>query len=373
MPKPKVKGIVKDIILNDTFALGGVVLSEAFDSGDSFIELGKNVDLATLTKGDEEPMFITEEVLHEGVSKNGYYYDRSFIEALKQQVLDRKPNGYKGHIPNEKLSSATPDAYTVWVGAGTKEIDGKLTAFVKGYILKSKKGWRDYLKSLAAIGRSAPLSIKAGAKAVFSKTLNAYKAYDLDLWSIDFARDRSEGMPSLTGKMLITSEMTDINLDDGKMDYKDITLEALKSERPELVSQIEKDSQPRILAEMQEVLGVDEDSKIPVAIAKTIEENSELKVKLQEMRVSSAENAVKAEIKKLVADTGIAKAVEYHVLSEMTDEVLLSENLSDKLREMFKSDEIVSLLKLKKSHVPSSEKDGDISVNSVTKRVPISS
>lgn len=84
-----------------------------------------------LVAGDAEPFFITHPIAEVGiVSKNKLRYTADFVAELERQINADKPDGIRGHVPDNARSYSYPEPAIYWVGA--KLVDGKLWA--KGYI-----------------------------------------------------------------------------------------------------------------------------------------------------------------------------------------------------------------------------------------------
>lgn len=333
------------------------VISEQASS-DEFIKIADGIDITKLTEGDNNPLFITVEVIHEGVSRNYNYYDREAIEELYKQILDKKPNAYQGHLDIKDVDSKNPNAKTIWIGAGMKEIEGKLTLFAKGYILPENKNFRGYIKRAVAAGKRLPVSIYGLSKRVYDSVKKVYRVTEIDLQSIDWAREFAEGVKSLTGTPKLTSEMTDYNnlLDSVEMKYEDITIEDLTKNRPDLVQEIKQNSElETVVSEMSKTLNVE-----PSNILTTIQEQTKAldttKARLSEMRTEFANISVRKVLQEHISDDNVRLVVDNVIsrgikesLSEMIngEDNLDESKIKEAVMEQMKTPEVKALLRTK--------------------------
>lgn len=364
--------------LQEAFSLSNIVLSEQLQT-DDFIQLAEGVDLAELTKGDKDPLFVTVEVIHEGVSRNNKYYDRSIIEELCKQILSKKPNAYQGHLDVSEMNNKNPDAKTIWIGAGLKEVDGKLALFAKGYLLPKDTKFKDYMRRAVAAGKRLPVSIFAMSNQVYDSVKKVYRIVGLSLQSIDWAREFAEGVPSLTGTALLTTEMSEFNLlNNLEMDYDKITLKDLKDNRPDIVSEIESNvKSTQVVAEMASSLNVSEEVLVET-VQNQGKELSNLKGIVAETRKSQARTVVEKVLLENISDDAVRLVVETevnknldNVLTEMAQESNLDENkIKEVVTEQLKTDEVKALLRRKTdTSVPASVKNTPQSKGSITKIV----
>lgn len=66
---------------------------------------------------DPDPMFVTLEVLNEGVSRNGRLYDSSALKEVADQINTQHPDGYAGHISQAERATKVPDCEVIWLGS----------------------------------------------------------------------------------------------------------------------------------------------------------------------------------------------------------------------------------------------------------------
>lgn len=328
---------VKNKVLQEITQLNDIVLSEQVKD-DSFIKLAKGVNIEKLTEGDDNPMFVTLEIIHEGVSKNRVNYTRKDIKELYKQILERKPNAYQGHLTEEERSSKNPDSKTIWVGAGLKEVDGKLTLWGKGYVLPEEKKFRGYLKRAVAAGKRVPVSIYAKSRQLFNKIKGVYNIVSFDLESIDWARDFAEGVPSLTGKVMLTAEMQDFNLiTNNEMDLSELTIDQLKNERPDLVDELSKSD--KVLSEMATSLNV-ETEVLAETVQKQAQELEATSETLAEMKQEKANMILESVLQEQISDKTVRSVVS-HVIEAKLDTVVSEMVQSEKNLDKTKLEEVV--------------------------------
>lgn len=278
--------------------------------------------IAKLKEGDSEPMFVTIEVLNEGVSRNGRAWDKKTILSVAEQINAKKPDGYYGHLTEEERKSKYPEPQTIWVGAKTLEIDGKLRLFAKGYVLPDAKKLRTYLTKAKAIGKNVAVSVYGTAQAIKDKVKNVITMKDFDLESVDWARPGSEGVRNM-GIFSVTSEMTEDGDNDNYNEVnmkredvlKTVTADELQEHNPTLVSEMtsevvsSKETElEALVAEMKQVEEVLDIESISSAVDV-----------IGEMREKLTEYEIDAELKNKVDSASARKFVRQLVVSEMSD------------------------------------------------------
>jgi hypothetical protein len=319
---------------------------------DDFIKLADGVDIENLTKGDKDPMFITKEVAHEGVSKNKNFYSRKAIKEIYKQILEKKPNGYKGHIDPKDRGTVNPTSRTIWIGAGLKEVDGLLSVYAKGYILPKESKFKDYLRRAVSAGKEIPTSINGISDRVYDRVRKVMNIQNFELESIDWARDFAEGIKSFDKTALLTTEM-DSNLDNNTMDYKDITLKGLKENRPDLVEKIEERSNSKkVVTEMAVAMEVEE-SELLGKLTNLNEELEKTKSRVSEMMVMQGDLVLETTVNQKVSDPALRTAVV--MMSKEKVKTIVNEMNGDfdssKIEELvvseMKTPEMVALLRTK--------------------------
>jgi hypothetical protein len=158
------------------------------------------VDIAALTAGDAAPVFVTLKLAEVGrVSKNGLLYDDLLVDAIVEQINQKRPGGIFGHIKPEDRSTAFPIPHGLWVGAVK---DGK-TAWGKAYIRDKQAA--EYVRHLQAVkgklgtsifGTGIPVEVEEGVK----------RLTDFTLEQLDFAPPERASL-QMDSELTLTTEM----------------------------------------------------------------------------------------------------------------------------------------------------------------------
>lgn len=287
---------------------------------DSLIPLNQDM-VAKVTEGDPDPMFVTLEVLNEGVSANGRYYDADALAEVCSQINANRPDGYAGHLQQSERSSKVPDVETIWLGAVVKEVDGKLRLFAKGYVLPDATKRRSYIKRAKAAGKRISVSIYGTARQVYDSAIKAYRQAAIELESIDWARWGAEGVRT-SGSFAVTAEMHDESNSKGEsMEKAEVlkaaTLEDLKQYvSPEVISEMTSEAVNAAKAESREV--VSEMADITAQLGDKPLET------IAEMRKENAELKLDKELSSKVSDSVARKMVRRMVVSEMREDSTLT-------------------------------------------------
>ncbi len=270
---------------------------------------------------DTDPMFVTIEVLNEGVSRNGRNWTRELISSVAEQVNAKKVDGYRGHLTEDERSHKSPDAETIWLGATAKEVDGKVRLFAKGYVLPYAKNLRSYLKSAKAAGKNVAVSVYGTARQAAKDAAGVISMANFNLESIDWARPGSEGVPN-SGVFMITAEMNSEVKEGETMDkaevLKAVSVSELKEANPEIVSEITNDvtsSFDAVVQEMEEIKALAGDEPVKV---------------IQEMRAQLTDLELDNELREKVQSPVARKVIKQLVVSEMASDSIVSE-LVDKV------------------------------------------
>lgn len=164
------------------------------------VPVSPNIDLKSLTDGDATPLYVTVAV-QEGVSKNGRRWSANIIRSTAEQVNTKGPNAYLGHLEESNRGTAFPEPQTRWIGAVVQEVNGKTTAFIKGYVLPTA----DKLKTWLKTGAVNSVSV-AGLAAAEMMDDGTWDIRVFELESIDWSRKDAEGMTAPV--VAVTNEMT---------------------------------------------------------------------------------------------------------------------------------------------------------------------
>ena len=190
------------------------ILAEMTDSAEGAIKvpIAKGVNIKSLIKGDDDPMFVVVEALNEGVSGSNRKYSPETIEDIAKQINKNKPDAYIGHLKDEDRPYANPESQTLWIGAKTLKVGGSKRLFIKGYILPYAEVLKKYIRAAQAVGKSIAVSIYGTANEILNAS-GVKEVLDFSLETIDWARPAAAGVKTL-GYMSVTREMED-NAKDG--------------------------------------------------------------------------------------------------------------------------------------------------------------
>jgi hypothetical protein len=327
------------------FVTEPAVVMEMTSDGNGEIDVPVEEGLvAKLIEGDKDPMFVTIEVINEGVSRNGRAYDKATIISLAEQINAKRPDGYYGHLTDEERQTKFPEPQTIWIGAKVTEVGGKTRLFAKGYVLPEAKSLRSYLRKAKAASKNIAVSVYGLARVVKNGAIQTVKSMNLE--SIDWARPGSEGVLNM-GMFSVTAEMSnDSKLTTGEEETMDkvevlkaATVDELKEANPTVVSEmIAEGSQAKateletVVSEMTEVrtvLGLEED-------ASAVETVKEMTERLQgyELDTQLSEKVESATARKVVKELVISEMSSGTPVSEAVDKVLGSETGQAIVKEM---------------------------------------
>ena len=256
------------------------------------IPLFSDVDIAELTAGDNDPMFLTLPIGQENVkSKNGRYYDSAFLAELERQVIATKPIGIMGHLKAEDLGTDFPEEAIHWVG--TKRVGEMLWG--KGYVPPGAA--RERVRRYKATNKPLATSIFAEAAGQFDKAVNAIRmaAKSLKLNQIDIGPADRVGVPSLARLPLVTAEMqqpkeeqmdkltviNEMTADDARLLPKPVQEAILATVQPA--------PEVALVSELRGVLGADDKANVV-----------QLVTELKEAKETAAKTAVSNRIAELV-------------------------------------------------------------------------
>lgn len=276
-----------------------------------------DVDIAELTAGDNEPMFLTLPIGQANVtSKNGRHYDSDFVAELERQVMQNKPIGIMGHLKPEDLGTEFPAEAIHWVG--TKRVGEMLWG--KGYVPPGAA--RERVRRYKATNKPLATSIFAEAAGTFDKAVNAIRmaAQSLRLNQIDIGPADRVGVPSLARLPLVTSEMQN-NQSEEQMDKLQVINEMTADDArllPKAVTEavlatVQPAPEIALVTELRGALGVD--GKADVV---------KLVTELKEEKAKAAKTAVTNRISELVGDK--EKGIKVESMRGMITELVTARN-----------------------------------------------
>lgn len=208
------------------------------------VPFAKDVDIAAMTAGDADPLFVTVEVLNPQVSRNKNNWTETLLYDVAEQINEKKPDGFMGHLTPEELSHKAPEVQTMWLGAKVVEVEGVKRLYAKGYVLPYAVKLRTYLKTAKSAGKKVAVSVSGIAEKVLDRVKQVYDIVNFKLESIDWTRNGSEGVAGL-GAFSLTSEMQEELIDqEANMEKSEIIAEMtekdLKKHNPDLLASIQE-------------------------------------------------------------------------------------------------------------------------------------
>jgi hypothetical protein len=164
-----------------------------------------DVDIAELTKGDDDALFLTIPIGKANVtSENKRFYDEAWLQELERQVIANRPIGIMGHLSDDEMSTKFPDEAVFWVGV---QRVGELL-WGKGYIPKASAA-RDRIRRYKSANKALATSIFATAEGIWNAARGAMDmlAETLKLQQIDIVPADRAGIPALAAIPMLTAEM----------------------------------------------------------------------------------------------------------------------------------------------------------------------
>ena len=292
------------------------------------VPVAEGIDIAELTDGDSEPVFVTLPIGKANVvSGNKRYYDDAFVQELEKQVLSNRPVGLMGHLSPEQRSTAFPAEAVHWVGAVRV---GELL-WGKGYVPPGEA--RKRLQRYKATKKPIATSIAAIAEAEWDSTLGAFrmKADTLKLEQIDIAPADRAGIPDLAAVPHFTMEMAESYEEDsmGKLEViRELTAEDVPL-LPEAVRKaILESAQPA--PEVRQVERIREFLKLPAGVdpLSTIVDLHKTHEQFQEMQLERT-------LTELLNDA--EKGIKVPVVQDVVAEMVKTRNPAtvEQVREMY--------------------------------------
>lgn len=163
------------------------------------ISVPDDVDVAGLMEiFGEKPVFVILPIGQiNAQSRNNRIYTENAMYSLVRQVNELRPEGMRGHLRDEELSTRYDNPEIRWLRA---EVHGDM---VYGLAVALTKASRDYYRTAMKTNAQVGTSLFAWA------TMDGENVVDLDLISIDMADPRRVGIPLTAAKPKIKHEMSD--------------------------------------------------------------------------------------------------------------------------------------------------------------------
>lgn len=282
------------------------------------IDYFPDIDIAELTAGDPDPMFLTTPIGEvNATSGNKRFYGEAWLQELERQVSSRRPIGIMGHLAEEELGTKFPDEAVHWVGV--RRVNE--TLWGKGYLPPGAA--RDRVRRYKATNKTLATSIFAAAEGVWNAARGAYDmvAETLNLFQIDIGPADRVGIPGLAIVPVLTAEMAQAQkkATPGQREDKTVDKQQLIRELGGVRPQPQRGWQPSHsdelaeLAAIRETLGVSEDANLAKIVsemknARVEQERVAVKARITEMAAADAETGIKVDsVRGLVTELVIAR------------------------------------------------------------------
>lgn len=148
-----------------------------------------------INKDDRQEKFIYA-YTDSGVSANNRDWSPDVMKSIGEQVVQKMPPGYLGHIKPADYGFDFPEPQVVWFGSSITKLAGEqVRLWLKGYLLPTAQKLTTWIKSKAVN------SISVYGNVTYSKDSKGIdKILNVDLKSIDISRKLAEGLSSgITG------------------------------------------------------------------------------------------------------------------------------------------------------------------------------
>ncbi|MCC6454194.1 MAG: hypothetical protein IT328_04575 [Caldilineaceae bacterium] len=248
------------------------------------------IDLAELTKGDDDPFFLTLEISTEGrVSKNGLVHDAALGTTLLNHINGQAAEGIMGHIKEADRSSAFPVSDVHWLGAARQ---GGST-WAKGYIPKTAVAQREHFRILLATNGKAATSITGPAVREFvDKKKGTWKAKNFQLEQLDLAPYTRAALPP-ESDFVITREMSYEREEQTEMTKEELIAELTAGDIPQALRE-------SIIAEHTRAAGQQNHvTELETNLKQSLEMVAELTAQVEAYAVKEFEAAVDAKVAEL--------------------------------------------------------------------------
>jgi hypothetical protein len=183
------------------------------------VPIRKEVNVEELTKGDDDPFFITLKISEVGAtSGNGLVHDEMLGEMLARQINEQAAHGIAGHLKDQDRSTAFPMPAVYWLGAA--RLNG--ATWAKGYIPRTAEKVREHFRIQKVTGGKAATSIYGpGTRETLDKQKKTWRLADFRLEQLDLAPFERAALP-LEGDFVVTAQM------DAQTERKEDTMDKLQ-------------------------------------------------------------------------------------------------------------------------------------------------
>ena len=259
------------------------------------VPTSKEVNIAELTKGDENPVFVTlPSVRANATSDKQIYYGSDVVKEIMRQVVTERPTGIMGHLKDEDRSTKFPIPDVYWVGAALQND----LLWVKGYVPPGKVA--EMLTKMKAANSKVALSIYGLANHTWDAKRGAWVASELSLEQIDIAPPKRSGLgmamtPHITAEMSGNGKHEEVEKPMDKLEViNSLTPDDVKHLPKNVVSEIIKaDGSQKVISEMRAALNIEESVNL-------VEYVTGLQKQVAEHQQVALESTIVAEIAKTV-------------------------------------------------------------------------
>jgi 2'-5' RNA ligase len=279
-----------------------LIVSEIAGDSAPDVPYWSGMDIQSLTDGDDAPVFVTLPIAEDGaISDKRNYYSREFVDVVAEQARAKRVTANRGHLSDAERSTAFPLPAGYWVGTARK---GSVL-YGKAYVPPGEN--RDMVKRVRATGGKLATSIYGPGSATWDaeRRLWVQSPKHFSLEHIDFAPADRAGVASLARVPHITSEMTGTGGKDvmGEQDNKTGAVDRTMVIRemtaddavilPDVVRSAVLSGAPerKIIAEMREVVGVDENADVLATVRGIVKEYAELRQTVITQEIANQVNA----------------------------------------------------------------------------------
>lgn len=163
----------------------------------------------------QNPFFIELPIAKvDAQSRNrGRKFLASAVESIQRQVNTRRPEGYRGHIPDEDLSTSYPEVALRWIAA---EMDANGVLWGKALVMDNDA--IKYYSDSDALNAEVGTSIRGVFHMRPSKDGDFAEVFQVDLFSIDQAPPALVGVPETAARARISREQSGDGSNDDEED-----------------------------------------------------------------------------------------------------------------------------------------------------------
>ena len=204
------------------------------------VAVDERIDIATITAGDDNPMFVNIEVVRAGISGNNRRYNNAVVREINAMVPGTQ--GFLGHPDPSKFGFEFREPQCIYVGSMVDVLpDNTERCIAKCYIFENSP-LREWVPKSIAANNPMTVSINAIGDVIRSDSILDV-VHISELQSIDWANPGTEGMYTSKAMSVVSEQKSNVGGNDN-MDSKEIiknaTVAELKAYNPDGVSNLLK-------------------------------------------------------------------------------------------------------------------------------------